>query len=63
MELRAKCLPGVKVNHELLFQKVRASDRKLYSILQFVQDFACDDNYESDEKIFCFDEEKLTLRN
>jgi hypothetical protein len=59
VELRMKNLPGVTVNHDLLTQSLRASDRQLSSVLKLVDQLE-ESGLSDEQRIFKFDESHLT---
>ena len=58
MELRVKNVPGIKVNHALLSETVKSSDRRLSTVLALVRQVEQDDLPE-EERIFAFDMDHL----
>lgn len=58
LAMRVSNVPGVKVNTELLEQMAKKSDRKLGSILSFLDHLDRKD-LADDERIFQLDEENL----
>lgn len=59
LQLRVKNIPGVIIDDAKLVERVKASDRKLSTVLEMVQELDREDTEGEEERIFQFDLEHL----